>query len=157
MTIISRIVGAIRENGPMTAEELASSLDLKVSSVIASIGSSMTREEPPVRAKWNDKTKFDLKPTNAEKQQARKLPGVVQSALDEVTAIERILSGAEARLNATIRAAAIEWLGEEYDDYALSWCMAWGCTGGLGICVYNLDDDPSQDDCLFCHEPRERK
>ncbi len=27
----------------------------------------------------------------------------------------------------------------------------------IGICVYNIEDDPSRDFCLVCSEPEERK
>lgn len=29
------------------------------------------------------------------------------------------------------------------------------CPGSLGICFYDNVNDHSQDDCLFCHEPRD--
>lgn len=32
-----------------------------------------------------------------------------------------------------------------------------GCTGPLGACFYDYPNDRSQDHCLFCHAPRERK
>ncbi len=34
--------------------------------------------------------------------------------------------------------------------------FVWDCPGPLGVCVY-ADDDTSQDECLFCHDPIERK
>lgn len=30
-------------------------------------------------------------------------------------------------------------------------------TSPIGVCAYDGDDDPSNDDCLFCHDPDERK
>ena len=30
-------------------------------------------------------------------------------------------------------------------------------TSPIGVCAYDGDDDPSRDDCLFCHDPDERK
>ena len=33
----------------------------------------------------------------------------------------------------------------------------WDCPGPLGKCVYNTEEDPAMDNCLFCHQPYERK
>lgn len=34
----------------------------------------------------------------------------------------------------------------------------WKCPAGpVGYCVYDIIADPARDDCLFCHEPEERK
>lgn len=34
----------------------------------------------------------------------------------------------------------------------------WDCENSpVGICVYDSLDDPSHDDCLYCHGPEERK
>lgn len=37
--------------------------------------------------------------------------------------------------------------------------QAWICTKGspTGYCVYDNEEDPNHDDCIFCHDPRERK
>jgi len=33
----------------------------------------------------------------------------------------------------------------------------WKCKGPVGYCVYDIIADPARDDCMFCHEPEERK
>jgi len=34
----------------------------------------------------------------------------------------------------------------------------WNCEKSpLGKCAYGFFEDPSRDDCIFCHEPEERK
>ena len=34
----------------------------------------------------------------------------------------------------------------------------WECSQSpIGYCVYDSIDDPAHDDCLFCHDPEERK
>ena len=34
----------------------------------------------------------------------------------------------------------------------------WDCdTSPIGTCVYYYPEDPAHDNCLFCHEPEERK
>lgn len=34
----------------------------------------------------------------------------------------------------------------------------WGCPDSpFGWCVYNRFEDPAHDNCLYCHEPQERK
>ncbi len=34
----------------------------------------------------------------------------------------------------------------------------WGCEDSpMGWCVYHRFDDPAHDNCIFCHEPQERK
>ena len=34
----------------------------------------------------------------------------------------------------------------------------WDCDKSpLGLCVYDKVNDPALDDCIFCHEPHERK
>lgn len=34
----------------------------------------------------------------------------------------------------------------------------WDCPASpTGTCFYNGPEDPAHDDCLFCHDPRERK
>jgi hypothetical protein len=33
----------------------------------------------------------------------------------------------------------------------------WDCDGPLGKCVYNTEEDPAMDQCLFCGLPYERK
>lgn len=34
----------------------------------------------------------------------------------------------------------------------------WRCKESpAGVCIYDLVDDPIQDDCIFCHQPNERK
>lgn len=34
----------------------------------------------------------------------------------------------------------------------------WECkTSPIGVCVYNREEDQCEDDCLFCHQPDERK
>ena len=34
----------------------------------------------------------------------------------------------------------------------------WECDNSpLGYCVYDHIDDPAHDDCIFCHDPEERK
>jgi hypothetical protein len=36
--------------------------------------------------------------------------------------------------------------------------QTWECeTSPIGYCVYDDEDDPVHDDCLFCHDPEERK
>lgn len=30
-------------------------------------------------------------------------------------------------------------------------------TSPIGVCAYEDDEDPSHEDCVFCHEPNERK
>lgn len=40
-------------------------------------------------------------------------------------------------------------------DYEIG---AWECESSpIGVCLYNRDDDPCFDYCLFCEEPDERK
>ena len=35
---------------------------------------------------------------------------------------------------------------------------SWKCKeNALGYCVYDIVEDPTHDDCIFCHEPEERK
>jgi len=34
----------------------------------------------------------------------------------------------------------------------------WKCTKSpIGYCVYDVVEDPVHDDCIFCHDPEERK
>jgi len=33
----------------------------------------------------------------------------------------------------------------------------WKCSGPVGYCLYDKYVDPAFDDCIFCHEPDERK
>jgi len=34
----------------------------------------------------------------------------------------------------------------------------WECsTSPVGYCVYDIVEDPAHDDCIFCHDPEERK
>ena len=34
----------------------------------------------------------------------------------------------------------------------------WDCDlSPVGMCAYNEDEDPCRDDCVFCHDPEERK
>ena len=39
----------------------------------------------------------------------------------------------------------------------MGYSLMWGCPGPLGVCVYNQEKDSCYDDCLFCHQPDERK
>lgn len=40
----------------------------------------------------------------------------------------------------------------------LSSATSWKCeTSPIGHCVYDLDEDPCEDECLYCGDPRERK
>ena len=35
---------------------------------------------------------------------------------------------------------------------------SWECpTSPVGFCIYDVDADDCMDDCLYCHEPSERK
>lgn len=35
---------------------------------------------------------------------------------------------------------------------------SWECqTSPVGFCIYDVDADECMDDCLYCHEPSERK
>ncbi len=34
----------------------------------------------------------------------------------------------------------------------------WDCSESpIGVCAYDEDDDPARDNCVFCHDPEERK
>jgi hypothetical protein len=36
--------------------------------------------------------------------------------------------------------------------------LGWECaTSPTGYCVYNEEIDPASDDCVYCHQPEERK
>jgi len=36
--------------------------------------------------------------------------------------------------------------------------IRWACPDSpSGCCVYDTDKDPAMDDCLYCHQPQERK
>jgi hypothetical protein len=51
----------------------------------------------------------------------------------------------------------IEKHAPEFPDGALV-TFAWECKESpLGFCVYNPEEDPCHDDCLYCHDPEERK
>ena len=55
-------------------------------------------------------------------------------------------------------ANAAEALGMSVEDIETSWCHE--CedeSNPTGQCVYNGFEDPVWDDCLFCHQPFERK
>lgn len=39
----------------------------------------------------------------------------------------------------------------------MSYSLMWGCPGPLGVCIFEDETDSCQDDCLFCHQPVERK
>lgn len=39
----------------------------------------------------------------------------------------------------------------------MGYSLTWGCPGPLGVCVFNAEEDSCFDNCLFCHEPEERK
>ena len=48
-------------------------------------------------------------------------------------------------------------MGEDGQFFHMS---VWECESKanlLGFCIYNIEDDPAKDSCLFCHEPLERK
>lgn len=43
-------------------------------------------------------------------------------------------------------------------DVDLVLCGTWECEKSpIDYCAYNIEDDPACDDCLFCHQPDERK
>lgn len=44
------------------------------------------------------------------------------------------------------------------DREHLSSATFWDCpTSPIKHCVYDLDEDPCEDECLYCGDPRERK
>ena len=46
----------------------------------------------------------------------------------------------------------------EFDWMYHSVSRLWKCREShIGYCVYDVVDDPAHDDCIFCHEPEERK
>ena len=47
-----------------------------------------------------------------------------------------------------------------YPDYKSMWETVgyWECEESpIGLCIYNHMEDKPLDDCLFCHQPHERK
>lgn len=60
----------------------------------------------------------------------------------------------EAAAMAIIFKMAEPLLGLSADK--MHYSLTWGCHGPLGVCVFG-EEDSCQDDCLFCHQPVERK
>lgn len=86
----------------------------------------------------------------------------VQLILDEATVLRkesyRILALANAKENEAdniLLSRAADLLDENKEELVRDY--NWGCPGPLGTCVYNDYDDPRHDNCLFCHDPVERK
>jgi hypothetical protein len=44
------------------------------------------------------------------------------------------------------------------DDYNIKWiCVSQGGSGATEPCVYNDEQDPMHDECVYCGQPQERK
>lgn len=91
-----------------------------------------------------------------EKRWRARLPQEVIDLLDKREEAQVFLDNVDDRLDAAAVAAARKALGLP-DEACLTYCMAWMCPGPIGICVYDEEEDPGEDNCLFCHDPRERK
>jgi hypothetical protein len=61
----------------------------------------------------------------------------------------------EGAAMAIIFAMAEPLLGLSADK--MSHSLTWGCPGPLGVCIFNEEEDSCRDNCLFCHQPVERK
>ena len=48
-------------------------------------------------------------------------------------------------------------LGGSVPKEVMRYCRRWGCSGVLGVCIYDCLNDPAHDSCLFCGQPEERK
>lgn len=59
------------------------------------------------------------------------------------------------RAEDTILALVARAVSVDADDLYLGY---WECPDSpTGRCIYNDKEDPEHDDCLFCHDPSERK
>jgi hypothetical protein len=86
----------------------------------------------------------------------------VQLLLDEASVLRKesyrillLANSKENEANNILLSRAAVLLGENKEELVTD--RTWGCPGPLGICVYNDCDDSCHDNCLFCHEPVERK
>lgn len=60
-------------------------------------------------------------------------------------------------IEAEVRKIVYQYTSEQYPTrYEID--TFWGCSKSpFGWCCYNHFEDRGHDDCIFCHEPQERK
>jgi len=81
---------------------------------------------------------------------------MLESAHTRVRVLHECLSEAEHNARALERAIVLDAVpGHEEHTIQIG---SWECpTSPLGVCAYDSEADPCHDDCLFCHDPSERK
>ena len=87
---------------------------------------------------------------------AKRRQEMLESVRTRVRVLRECLSESEGLLLDLERALVIDASpGHDADDIVIG---SWECpTSPLEVCVYDCDADPCHDDCLFCHDPSERK
>jgi hypothetical protein len=81
---------------------------------------------------------------------------MLESSRARVDVLRECLSESEDHLLDLERAIVLEAMpGHDEHDIEIG---SWECpTSPLKVCAYDREADPCCDDCLFCHDPSERK
>ena len=77
--------------------------------------------------------------------------------LETIRKKQDAIQGAEIKLSSlkgSLEKFIMEQLPYELDLEYSDWDCVWS---PIGMCVYNVEKDPAKDDCIYCHEPYERK
>jgi hypothetical protein len=81
---------------------------------------------------------------------------MLMSARTRVHVLRECLSDAEGSLRDLERAIVLD-AAPNHDEHDIQ-IGSWECpTSPLEVCAYDYEADPCCDDCLFCHNPNERK
>lgn len=82
---------------------------------------------------------------------------MIQVLRDRREAAERALHAIDLEIDEAVR-QLVAPLRPDAQEIATS--FIWECTdptNPVGYCVYDEDEDPCRDECLFCCDPQERK
>lgn len=82
---------------------------------------------------------------------------MLEAARTRVRVLRECVYEAEAELRDLSRDLVLHALPDDIRKGAIE-TGSWECpTSPLQVCAYDVDNDPACDDCLFCHDPDERK
>ena len=84
-----------------------------------------------------------------------KVPEAIVHAHNVVEAARLLLREAENRQH-TVRVNLVLGVRKDVNISCLEFGYHECVTSPILSCVYDTADDPRQDDCIFCHEPRDR-
>lgn len=104
----------------------------------------------PVGVKWRGKSVYQVL---SKLEESRRTGAAAATVAQALRAQERALELEAAQALVKVL-DGYHGLKPEYIGFARHWDCPESPTDH---CVYNREKDPAQDDCLFCHQPYERK